>query len=179
MTPRAALHHGFIGLFHIDSWNLSKDGIGEHRDGVVTNHAVVVLSPKVPDGQVTVGLVMQNHIPHKLRGDVGRDERVKRMRGAESVPKAESAVIRLSLRHLLDFEVGIHVAAIHVAHCVGLHQYVVKARVENGFLLVGALDVDTAQFALPNVVGGLHIVVKIPTLCLGEHVFACAFIING
>ena len=87
-------------------------------------------------------------------------------------------MVSLPLRHLFDFEVGSHITTIHVAHGVGLHQHVVEARVENGFLLIGALHVNAAELALPHVVGGLHIVVKFPTFGLGKHILAGAIIIN-
>ena len=122
---------------------------------------------------------MQHHISHKLRCDVGGDERIKRMRGTEGVPKAERAVINLSLRHLLDFKVGGHIAAIDIAHGVGLHQHMVETGIEDGLLLVGAFDVDAAEFTLPNVVSGFDIVVKIPALGFGQQVFPCAFVVDG
>ena len=178
MAPRAALDHSLIRLLYIDSRYFGKDGIGKHGNGVVANHAVVVLSPEIPDGQVAVSLVVEHHVADKLRGNVGRDERVKRMRGAEGVPKAESAVISLSLRHLLDFKVGSHVATVNVAHRVGLHQNVVKTCVEDGFLFVGALNVNAAEFSLPSVVGGLNIFVEVPALGFRQHVFPCAFAIH-
>ena len=96
------------------------------------------------------------------------------MGGTKSVPQAKSAVISLSRRHLLDFKVGVHITAIHVAHGVGLHQHMVEARIEDGLLLVGAFDVDAAELTLPGVVGGFDIAVKIPTLGLGVHVGSCA-----
>ena len=120
---------------------------------------------------------MQYHVADKLSSDVGRDERIKRMGSAECVPQAKSAMICLPFGHLLDFEVGGHVATIHVAHRVGLHQHVIETRIEDGLLLVGTFNVDTAQFVLPSVVGGLHIVVEMPALGFGLHVFSGTFII--
>ena len=101
------------------------------------------------------------------------------MRGAESIPKTEGAMISLPFRHLLDFKVGGHIATIHIAHRVGLHQHVVKSCVENGLLFVGALNINAAEFALPNVVGGLDIFVEVPTFGLGLHIFPCPFVVNG
>ena len=167
-----------ISGFHVDARQLGQDGVGEHGDGVVADHAVVVLPPEVPDGQVAVGLMVQHHVPHKLRGDVGRDEGVEGVGGPEGIPETEGAVIHLSLGHLLDFEVGVHISSIHVAHRVGLHQHVIQTGIEDGLLLVGAFDVDTAEFFLPGIVGGLHIVVKTPTFCLGLHVLSCTFVIH-
>ena len=100
------------------------------------------------------------------------------MRGAESVPKAESAVIRLSLRHLLDLEIRVHVTTVDIAHRVWLHQNVVKSGVEYSFLLVGAFNVDATQFFLPDIVSVLHVFVKVPALSLGKHVFTCTVVID-
>ena len=141
---------------------------------MVAYHAVVVLSPEVPDRQIAVGLAVRHHIADKLCCDVGGDERIKRMRGTKSVPQAKGAVISLSRRHLLDFKIGVHITAIHVAHRVGLHQHMVETCVEDGLLLVGAFDVDATELTLPGVVGGFDIAIKIPTLGLGVHIGSCA-----
>ena len=167
MAPSTAFHHGLIGLFNIDAWDFGEDGICQHRDGVVADHAVIVLSPEVPNGQIAVSLVVQHHIFHKLCGDVRSNQRIEWMSGAESVPKAKSAVVSLPGRHLFDFKVSIHVTAVHIAHGIGLHQNMVQARVENGLLLVSTLHVDTAEFTLPSLMGGLNIVVKIPAWGFG------------
>ena len=87
-------------------------------------------------------------------------------------------MICLSLRHLLDLEVGVHVTTVDVAHGVRLHQDVIKTSVEDGLLFIGSLDVDAVEFSLPYIVSVLNICIKIPTFSLGEHVFACAVIIN-
>ena len=122
--------------------------------------------------------MMQNHIPDKLRGDVRLHQSIQRMRGAEGVPQTESAVICLSLRHLLDLEIRVHITPVDVAHRVRLHQNVIKSGVENGLLVVGAFNVDASEFFLPNVVRVFHIFIKIPTLSLSEHILTCAFIID-
>ena len=145
---------------------------------MVANHAVVVLSPKIPNREVAVGLVVQNHIFDKLCRNVRLNHGVERVGGAESVPQAECAVIRLPLRHLLDFEIGVHVAAIDIAHGVRLHQNMIQTCVKYGLLLIGAFNVDASKFFLPHVVSVLYIFVKIPTLSLSEHVFARAFVVN-
>ena len=142
MAAGAALDHSAIGLLHVDARQLGQDGIGQHGDGVVAYHAVVVLTPEVPDGEVAVGAVVQHHVAHELGGHVGRNECVERMGGAEGVPEAEGAVVGLSLGHLAYLEVRVHVASVNVAHRVGLHQDVVQPGVEDGLLLVGTFDVD-------------------------------------
>ena len=131
---------------------------------MVANHAIVVLAPKVPNGQVAVGLVVQHHIADKLCSNVGGNEGIKRMGSAEGIPKAESAVVNLSFRHLLDFEVGGHITAIHIAHRVGLHQHMIETRVKNGLLFIRTFNIDAAEFTLPSVMGGFHIVIETPTL---------------
>ena len=85
---------------------------------------------------------MEHHVAHKLGGHTGGKEGVERMCRTEGVPQAEGAVIHLPLGHLLDFVVGGHVAAVHIAHGIGLHEHMVEPGVENGFLFVGGLNVN-------------------------------------
>ena len=179
MAAGAALHHSLIGFLNIDTRNLGEDGIGEHGDGVVANHTVVVLSPEVPNGQIAVGLMVQHHVMDKLCSDIGRNKCVKWMSCTEGVPKAEGTMICLSLWHLFDFKVGSHIATIHIAHRIGLHQHVIKSCVEDGLLLIGTFNVNAAQLVLPSIMGGLDIFIKVPTLGFRQHVFPCAFVIDG
>ena len=58
MAAGTALEHSVKGLIHIDTRKFCHDSVGQHRDGMVANHAVIVLPPKVPDGQITVSLVV-------------------------------------------------------------------------------------------------------------------------
>ena len=54
VAARAAFHHGTIGFLNVDVGQFGQYGVGEHGDGVVANHAVVLLAPEVPDGQIAV-----------------------------------------------------------------------------------------------------------------------------
>ena len=101
------------------------------------------------------------------------------MGSAEGIPQTEGAVVSLSLRHLLDFKVGGHIAAIHIAHRVGLYQQMVKSCVKDSFLLVGAFHIDATQLFLPHIMGGLHILFKLPAFGFCLHVFAGSVTING
>ena len=122
--------------------------------------------------------MMDYHVIDKLCGIFRVDKGVKRMRGTESVPQAEGAVIGLSFRHLLDFEVSVHITSVDIAHRVWLHQDMVKPSVEYGFLLIGALDVNAAELFLPDVMGSFHITVEVPAFSLGKHVLACAVVVD-
>ena len=82
----AALHHCSVSGFLVYAGQVGQDGIREHRYGVVAYHAIVVLSPQVPDGQIAVGLLMEYHVTHKLCSDVGAEQCVKRMCGPEGIP---------------------------------------------------------------------------------------------
>ena len=67
----AALHHCSVGTLHVQARQLRQDSIGHDGDGMVADHAVVVLPPEVPDGQVAIRLMMQHHVAHELCGNVG------------------------------------------------------------------------------------------------------------
>ena len=121
---------------------------------------------------------MQHHIEDKLCSYRRCDQGIKWMCGTEGIPKAEGAVVGLSLGHLLDLKVGVHVATIHITHGVRLHQHVIEASVEDGLLFIGTLNVDAAQLLLPSIVGGLNIVVEVPALGFGLHILASAFVID-
>ena len=110
---------------------------------------------------------MEDHVTHKLRSRVGIDKRIERMSSTEGVPEAESAVIGLPFRHLFDFEIGIHISPVHVAHRVWLHENMIESGVENGLLLIGSLDIDARQLFLPCVMSGLGVVREVPTAGFG------------
>ena len=178
MASCTAFHHRLISLFHINARQIGQNGISEHWDGVVANHAVVLLSPEVPDRQITVGLMMKHHVAHKLGCHIGCNERIERMCSAEGIPQTEGTVIDLSLWHLLDFVVGGHVAAVRITHGIGLHEHMVESCVENGLLLVRTLNVNACQFFLPGIMCRLYIVAEVPAGGFRLHVEACAFAIN-
>ena len=142
VRPCAALDHRPIGFLNIDAGQVGENGVGDDRDGMVAYHAVVLLSPQVPDGQVAIGVVMAHHVVHKLCRQVGFEQEVKRMRGAEGIPQRECGVVTLTLGHLAHLVVGVHVSAIDIAHGVGLQQHVVESGVEDLLLLIGAVNID-------------------------------------
>ena len=85
---------------------------------------------------------MAHHVVYKLCSQVGFEQEVKRMRGAEGVPQRECGMVTLTLGHLAYLVVGVHVSAIDIAHGVGLQQHVVETCVENLLLLIGAVNLD-------------------------------------
>ena len=142
VRPCAALDHRSIGFLNIDAGQVGENGVGDDRDGMVAYHAVVLLSPQVPDGQVAIGVVMAHHVVHKLCRQVGFEQEVKRMRGAEGVPQRECGVVTLTLGHLAYLVVGVHVSAIDIAHGVGLQQHMVESGVEDLLLFLSAVNID-------------------------------------
>ena len=66
MAASAALYHRLICFFHVDARNFSQNRICQNRNGMVADHAVVVLSPEIPNRQIAVSFMMQNHIINKL-----------------------------------------------------------------------------------------------------------------
>ena len=146
---------------------------------MVANHTVVVLTPQIPNRQIAIGLLMQNHITNKLCCHIGAKQCIKGMSCTESVPQTEGTVVSLSLGHLLNLEVGIHVTSINIAHGIGLHQHMIHTSIEDSLLSIRSLDVYAGQFLLPCIVGCLSVVVEVPALCLGFHVLACTVIIDS
>ena len=179
MRAGATLVHCLISFLGIYAGDFGQNGISQHRDGMIANHAVVVLSPKIPDGQVAVGLVMENHITYKLSGHIGAEQCVQGMSGTESVPKTEGAVVRLTGRHLLNLEVGVHIPSVHIADGIGLHQHMIKTCIEDGLLGIRTFYIYACEFLLPGIVGSPRIVTEIPTLCLGLHILTGAVVIDS
>ena len=178
MSASAALDHSLVGSLDVKSRQFRHDGIGHNGYGVIAYHTIIVLSPKVPNGQVTVGFVMKNHVSNKLYRNIGIKKGVERMGCTEGIPKAERAVIALTCRHLLDFEVGIHVSSIHITDGVGLHEDMIEACIEDSLLVVCALDVDSGEFLFPSIMSGFGVVVEVPRLRFCLHILASSIIIN-
>ena len=179
MRASAALDHSLVGTLDVESRQFRQDSICYDGYCVVAYHAVVVLPPQIPDGQIAVGLMMQDHIADELHGNLRIEQGVERVGSTEGVPEAEGAVIALTSRHLLDFEVGVHVAAINVADGVGLHEDMIETGVEDGLLVVGAFDVDSRELFLPSIVSGFGVVIEVPRLRFRLHILASSVVING
>ena len=179
MGAGTALEHSLISLLSIYARNLGQDGISQNGNGMVANHTVIVLTPQIPDGQIAVGLLMENHIADKLSSHIGAKQCVEGMSSTEGVPEAEGTVVSLALGHLLDLEVGVHITAVNVAHGIGLHQHVVKTGIEDSLLGICTLDIYTCQLLFPSVMGRLGIIIEVPALGLGLHILARTIIIDG
>ena len=160
--------HRFISFFYINSRNPFQDGIYNHRNRMVTNHAIIVLSPQLPDRQITVIFILTNHTLHKISHPFRLQQSVKRMRSTKSIPKRECSIMRLVTAYFTGCIVRSHVFTIHVRHGIRLNHCMVKGGIEYLLLQIGSFHVNLSQFLLPVGICCCHIPVEIP---MGRFLF--------
>ena len=61
MRSRGAVPYGFISFVGIDSRDSFQDSVGYHRDGVITDHTIIVLAPQLPNRKITVIIILTHH----------------------------------------------------------------------------------------------------------------------
>ena len=137
---------------------------------MVAYHAVVVLPPEAPDGQVTVRVEVREHAVHEVGVALRSDDCVQGMCRAERIPQREGGVIRAAFGHTARRIVGGGVAAVGVADGVRLYHGVVKGSIELLHILLIALRLDTSEHVVPRLVGLRGVAVEAPTCGLALHV---------
>ena len=153
MTVDRRLHHSLPSLFRVDARSTFQHRVDHHGDGVVANHAVVVLPPEMPYREVAVSIVMTQHAVDKVGVAPGENQRIQGMGRPVGVPQREGSVLGLTLRQLPDRVDRGHVLAVDVRECVGLEHRVVQRRVEDFHLLRLTLHLDASQLLVPGFVG--------------------------
>ena len=126
--------------------------VGNHRDGVVPNHAVGFVGRQFPHRKsAALGKVVQ-HRRDEGFGAFRLRQGIEGMCRAVGVPQAEDGVAGV---HGVAVHRVVHapVPTVHVAPQVGNGKTVVQRRAENHFLVRRAVHFDFAQLALPFVGG--------------------------
>ena len=147
------LDHRFQGLIDRDVQSLGE-GVGQDRDGVVAAHAPVFVAHVAPDREHAVGalLLMADHRHGHISGLLGLHQREQRMFGAVGVPQREDGIVREAIG-LVDLPVETAVLAVHVHVYRRVDHRVVVGRVEHRFLVLGTIDLNAFQFAVPGLGG--------------------------
>ena len=122
---------------------------------MVAAHAPILVAHVAPDREHAVGalLLVADHRHGHISGLPGLHQREKRVLGAVGVPEGEDRVVGEAVG-LVDFPVETPVTAVHVHVHRRIDHRVVVGRVEHRFLVLGTIDPDAFQFAVPGL-GGL------------------------
>ena len=140
---RHRLHGKLEDALAGDRTEALRPRVDEDGDRVDSDHVVALATPEGPHGKVSVSLAVQDHRLHEPVHAFRHDERVERMRRAESVPEGERGVVASTLR-ARDTSVVAAVASVNVRDVVRLYAEAVERRVPACLLLVGPLFHDSA-----------------------------------
>ena len=118
-------------------------GVHHGRDGMRSDHALVVLAPQSPDRQVSGLLVVLDHGLHQIRHHLGNHDGEQGMQRPEGVPGAQSGII-LAVGSRRDLAVGTSVAAVHVRDVAGRDKGMVHAGIEDSLFLFRTFHLHSA-----------------------------------
>ena len=172
-----AVAHRPVGGFDIITAKSLRVGVGNHRNGVVGDHAPGLVAGQRPDGQgVLVELaIVGQHRADEVVDALRLDDRQQRMLGAEGIPQREGAIVLKTFR-LVGLVVEPEVAAVGVVEQRRRDARVVQIRVESlsrgG---IARLDLDFAENVAPSLRRGGHGSVEIPGGNLGGQVLPRPF----
>ena len=124
--------------------------VGDHRHGVVPDHAIGLVAGEFPDRQpATLAILREERLDEVARA-LGLEDRVQRVRGTERVPQREHGVLRPTLGDM-HLAVATAIAAIHIGVQVRLQHRVVERGVEGRVLRGrGSCHLDARQGAPPR-----------------------------
>ena len=143
------LDHRVQRLGGVDVQSL-REGVGEHRDGMVAAHAPVLVAHVAPDRQHVMRalLLVAYHRDRHVTRLHGFHQRQERMFGAVGIPERKDGVIGESVG-LVDFPVEAAVAPVHIHIDRRIDHRMIIGGIEHRLLVLAALDGDALQFAVP------------------------------
>ena len=172
MLAHRGATHSLVDALGVDSGQALEGCVDHDGYGVVAYHAVVFRPPQLPDGQIAIDVVLAQHALDHIAHSLGLEQCIKRVAGTEGVPEREGAVVGLALGQTRVGEVGAGVGAVDIGDGVGLDIGVVEAGVEDGLLVVGAVDAYVGELLLPGCHCLLLDSLETPSRVLGLHVLA-------
>lgn len=143
--------HGIERFVGIEAADAFHEGVGNHRHGVVADHAPGFQAVERPDGQDAVGALAargEQGIDHVAAALRRLHQGQQRMQGAVGVPEREGGIVGPATR-LMHRIVRPAVLAIAVHEQGGAEQGVIQRGVELGALLRRALRIDRRQRLCP------------------------------